>query len=172
MKYRRLSTLVIVLSLFSLLIIACGGDEKAVTSEGGVTTGEDAGTTGTTTVDGTTDGIPGPEDAAWVGVWNIVTENEFPPSANGYNSITLTLAADTFTSEYYSDAATCTWSGTYTATPTTLTMTTDAATGPPCEQALGKTRTTRLTLSPDGSTLTLDWTAETMGTLQVYQRAH
>ena len=171
MRYRRLSTLVIVISLFSLFIIACGGDEGAATSEGRVTTGEDAGAAGSIAGDGTTDDVPAPEDAAWAGVWDIVTENGLPPSANGYNSIVLTLAADTFTSVYDSDeAGTCTWSGAQTAPPTTLTMTTDAATGPPCDQALGKTRTARLTLSADGNTLTLDWTAETMGTLQVYQR--
>jgi len=108
--------------------------------------------------------------AAWIGVWNIVTEDGRPPEDNGYNSVILTLNAGTFTSEFDSDAATCTWSGTHTSTPTTLTITTNAATGPPCGLAVGTTRTAQLTLSADSNTLTLDWTAATMGTLQVYQR--
>lgn len=117
--------------------------------------------------DSSDDDTPG---ATWIGVWNIVTEDGRPPVDNGYNSIILTLTAVTFISEFDSDTATCTWSGTHTSTPTTLTITTDDATGPPCDIAVGTTRTAQLTLSADGNTLTLDWTAETMGTLQVYQR--
>ncbi len=109
-------------------------------------------------------------DEAWVGVWNIVTEDGLPPAANGYNSLVLALTPGAFISAYDSNAATCTWTGTHTSTPNTLTITTDAATGPPCGQAVGKTRTAQLTLSADGNTLTLDWTAVTMGTLQVYRR--
>ena len=130
----------LVVIFFALFVVSCNGDS----SNGG--------------------------GAAWIGVWNIVTEDGLPPADNGYNSIILTLNAGTFTSEFDSDAATCTWSGTHTSTPTTLTITTDAANGPPCDQAVGKTRTAQLTLSANGNTLTLDWTAATMGTLQVYQR--
>ena len=109
-------------------------------------------------------------DEAWVGVWKIVTEDGLPPAANGYNSIFLALTPGAFISAFDSNAATCTWTGTHTSTPTTLTITTDAATGPPCGQAVGKTRTAQLTLSANSNTLTLDWTAATMGTLQVYRR--
>lgn len=125
---------------FAFAVVSCGGD-----SSGG-------------------------DGAGWFGVWNIVTEDGRDPAANGYNSIVLTLTADAFVSEFDSDAATCTWSGTHTSTVTALTITTDTATGPPCDQAVGKTRTAQLTLSADGNTLVLDWTAETMGTLQVYER--
>lgn len=170
MIYRRLGILVIVLLLFSLLVVACGDEGDGVTVEDEIITREDTGATSTTADDGATDDVPDPGGASWIGVWNIDTEDGRPPAANGYNSMILTLNAGTFTSEYDSDAATCAWSGTHTSTPTALTLTTDAATGPPCDQAIGKTRTAQLTLSADGNTLTLDWTSETMGTLQVYQR--
>ena len=148
--------ILIVLSIFLIsgamtLMVACGGDDNA-----GSVRSEDTMLTLTKPV------------TSWIGVWKIVTEDGRPPAANGYNSLILTLTADTFTSEYNSDVASCTWSGTHTSSPTTLTITTDTATGPPCDQAVGKTRTAQLTL---GNNLTLDWTAETMGTLQVYQRA-
>lgn len=170
MKFRHLSILAIVLLLIPFSIVACGDEGGDVTVEDVLTTRDDTGTTSTTAGDGTADEGTDSEGATWIGVWNIVTDNGSPPAANGYNSLILTLTASTYTSEYNSDAANCTWSGTHTSTPTTLTITTAAATGPPCDQALGKTRTAQLTLSADGNTLTLDWTAETMGTLQVYQR--
>ena len=152
------NVMLIVLSIFLIssamtLMVACGGDDTASSVRS-----EDTSLTVTK---------PG---AAFIGVWNVVTEDGLQPAANGYTSLILTLTAATFTSEYVSDVASCTWSGTYTSTPTTLTITTDAATGPPCDQAVGKTKTSQLVLSADGNTLTLDWTAETMGTLQVYQR--
>ncbi|MHB0915612.1 MAG: hypothetical protein ACYC5A_08705 [Thermoleophilia bacterium] len=156
MRFRHLSVLLIAALIVSLTIVACGD--------------EDVATTGTAAEETSTDIVTAPEGAAWVGVWNIVTENGLPPAENGYNSLILTLTADAFTSEYDSDAAACTWSGSHTATPATLSLTTDAASGPPCDEAVGKTRTAQLTLSADGNTLTLDWTAEAMGTLQVYQR--
>lgn len=163
MKYKRLSVLMIALMLFSFASIACG-------YEGVVTSSAATGTASTAPGGVTNDDLMVPEGAAWVGVWNIVTENGLPPAENGYNSLILTLTADAFTSEYDSDAAACTWSGSHTSTPATLSLTTDAASGPPCDEAVGKTRTAQLTLSADGNTLTLDWTAEAMGTLQVYQR--
>lgn len=146
-----------VLSIFLVagavtLMVACGGDDSASTVR----------------TDDTTQTLTQAE-AGWVGVWKIVTEDGRSPAANGYNSLILTLTADTFTSEYNSDIASCTWSGTYTSASTTLTITTDAATGPPCNIAVGKIKTAQMTLEKDS--LTLDWTAETMGTLQVYQRA-
>lgn len=156
MRFRHLSVLLIAALIVSLAIVACGD--------------EDVATTGTAAEETSTDIVTVPEGAAWVGVWNIVTENGLPPAENGYNSLILTLTADAFTSEYDSDAAACTWSGSHTSTPATLSLTTDAASGPPCDEAVGKTRTAQLTLSADGNTLTLDWTAEAMGTLQVYQR--
>ena len=109
-------------------------------------------------------------EEAWVGVWKIVTEDGRTPMENGYNSLVMALTPDAFSSVFDSDNVTCAWIGTHTSTSTTLTITTDAATGPPCGQAVGKTRTAQLTLSANGNTLTLDWTAETMGTLQVYRR--
>jgi len=109
-------------------------------------------------------------EEAWVGVWNIVTEDGRTPIENGYNSVVLALTPGAFSSVFDSDAVTCAWKGSLTSTTTTITITTDAATGPPCGQAIGKTRTAQFTLSADGNTLTLDWTAATMGTLQVYRR--
>ncbi len=109
-------------------------------------------------------------EEVWVGVWKILAEDGRTPAENGYNSLVLALTPGAFSSVFDSDAVTCAWNGTHTSTPTTLTITTDAATGPPCGQAVGKTRTAQLILSANGNTLTLDWTAETMGTLQVYRR--
>jgi hypothetical protein len=109
-------------------------------------------------------------EKAWVGVWDIVTEDGRTPAENGYNSLVLALTPGAFSSVFDSDNVTCAWTGANTSTPTTLTITTDAATGPPCGQAVGKTRTAQLTLSANGNILTLDWTAAPMGTLQVYRR--
>ena len=167
MKYGHLSVLAVIMLLLSSSMVACGDETGDVTVED---EGATSGTAATHADDGTTDTVPDAEGAAWIGVWDIVTENGLTPAANGYNSIILTLAGDTFTSEYDSDIATCTWSGTHTSTATTLTITTEASTGPPCDLAVGTTKTAQLSLSADGNTLTLDWTAETMGTLQIYQR--
>ena len=153
---------IVVTILVAVVFLFAAGCDKGGGASNPVATSGSGGITGDEGTDS--------EGATWIGVWNVVTDNGSPPAANGYNSLILTLTAGTYTSEYNSDVANCTWSGTHTSTPTTLTLTVAAATGPPCDQALGKTRTAQLTLSADGNTLTLDWTAETMGTLQVYQR--
>ena len=105
----------------------------------------------------------------WIGVWNIAKEDGRTPKENGYNSLVLALSPGAFSSVFDSDAVTCAWTGTHTFTQTTLTITTDDATGPPCGQAVGKKRTADLTLSADFNTLTLDWRGK-IGTLQVYRR--
>jgi hypothetical protein len=164
MKYRHLSVLVIVLLFFSLSIVACGDDGDDTT------TGDDTITTSGTTGDITREDDTDPDEAAWVGVWTIVLEDGRTPAENAYNSVTLTLDASTFSSTYDGSGGLCTWSGTNTTTADTMTWIADASTGWPCDQAIGDTFTAQMTLSADGNSLTLDWTANAGLTLQEYER--
>ena len=111
-------------------------------------------------------GDPSGPGTPWVGDWELTLENGVVPS--GYAS-TLTIQTGSFTSTFVSAAQSCSWSGTLTATSTEITWSYDSATGPPCNMAVGTARTSTWTLSGDGETLTLDFTADG-GALQVWSR--
>lgn len=169
MKPSRLGILLIAVLLLSIAVSACGDEEGDTTTDETTTTATTG--TGTTAATGTgTTEEPETGGTSVEGVWNLITEDGSPPSALGYNSIVLTLEDGTFSSVFDGSAGVCTWSGTYTATESELTMTAEVATGPPCDMAIGQTRTAQMNMSVDGNTLTLDWTAQPMLTLQVYER--
>lgn len=170
MNRRRPGMLVIVMLMLAFFLAACGDEEDDTTVGDEATTATDT-SANTAAEDITATDAEPAGGADLTGTWSLVTENGSPPAALGYNSTILTLDDETFSSEYDGSAGVCTWSGTYTSTPTSMTWTADAASGPPCDQALGQTRTAQVSLSADGDTLTLDWTATPMGTLQVYERA-
>ncbi|NQU39104.1 MAG: hypothetical protein HQ523_04045 [Lentisphaerae bacterium] len=107
--------------------------------------------------------------AAWVGVWGIVTENGSTPAENGYRSIVLTLTETSFTSMFDAGVAVCSWSGPLSSAGGIFTTTVADADGPPCNIALGTTRSAAWSLSNGNSTLTLNW-MDAGGTLQVYAR--
>jgi hypothetical protein len=109
---------------------------------------------------------PSGPGAPWVGTWDLTLENGVTPS--GYAS-ELTIQASSFTSTFDSPAQSCSWTGTLTATATQITWSYDSASGPPCTTAVGSSRTSIWTISGDGDTLTLNFTAGG-GTLQVWSR--
>ena len=104
------------------------------------------------------------------GVWNLILEDGRTPSENGYHSIVLSLDQTQFMDTYESDSATCSWMGNVDLTESRLSLETTSATGAPCNSAVGKTATAEYELSPDGESLILDFSAESFGTLQVYER--
>lgn len=104
----------------------------------------------------------------WAGSWRLIEEGGVVPTT--YEGA-LTLDAATFSSHYSDDLGQdCTWSGSVLATDTEQTWTIDDATGPPCDIALGESSTAIWSLSDDESELTLDWSSEPLGKVQVYAR--
>jgi hypothetical protein len=104
------------------------------------------------------------------GLWSLVTENGMTPSEAGFTSLTLQIDSGGFTSILQGPTS-CIWSGAFSSTETEATVTTSSASGDEsCQNAVGNTRVAALSLSNNGNTLTLDYTANAGGTLQVYMR--
>jgi hypothetical protein len=114
-------------------------------------------------------GGPGPSGGAeaWEGVWTLTTENGTAPASY---SLHLDLSATSFTSTFTNSSQSCSWTGTVSATSSEQTWSTQSATGPPCDVGVGQSRTAQWSLSSDENELTLDFTAVSPGTLQVYSR--
>lgn len=107
--------------------------------------------------------------APWAGTWALVEEGGAAPASY---EVDLTLRADRFESAYRDDLGQdCTWSGTIVrADDVEQDWTIDEASGAPCDMAVGETRTAGWTLADGDATLTLDWSGESFGTVQVYER--
>lgn len=102
------------------------------------------------------------------GTWIIVTENGSTPSELGYTSLELTISGQEFSSVFTSPSVSCSWKGTVLIDDTTIYVSTDSASGPPCSQAVGNSALGVHSL--EGDTLTIDYTGSGTGTLQVFAR--